>query len=201
FYQVDLAGLPAPRRRETFERVAAALQAGFDLSAGPLTRLCLFEAGAEEPARLLWVTHHLAVDGVSWRVLLEDLDEAYRQAARGQRPSFPPKTTSFQEWARRLAEHAGSDALARELDFWSETAWAPVPHLPVDFPPLGKKAVADLVGDEASVSFELTADETTGLLQTLPSVYQTRIDEALLSALVRALAPWTGSPCLRVDLE
>src|SRR6185312_8848317 len=59
----------------------------------------------------------------------------------------------------------------------------------------------DLVRDEATVAFELTAEETVGLLQTLPSVYHNQIDDALLSALARALAGWTGSPRLRVDLE
>ncbi|HYG63315.1 MAG TPA: amino acid adenylation domain-containing protein, partial [Thermoanaerobaculia bacterium] len=195
FYQVDLSGLPATRRSEAFERAAAALQAGFDLSRGPLTRLCLFNAGAGEPARLLWVNHHLVVDGVSWRVLLEDLEAAYRQAA------LPPKTTSFQEWARRLAEHAGSEALARELDYWRETVEVPVSPLPVDFPSGVTSEAGNLVADEATVSFELSAEETSDLLQTVPSVYRSRIEDALLSALVRALADWTGSSRLRVDLE
>ncbi|HKH48755.1 MAG TPA: amino acid adenylation domain-containing protein, partial [Thermoanaerobaculia bacterium] len=194
FCQVDLSGLPTPH--EAFEHAAAALQAGFDLSAGPLTRLCLFDAGAGQPARLFWVTHHLVVDGVSWRVLLADLEGAYRQAARGLRPSLPPKTTSFQEWACRLAGYAGSEGLARELEHWRETARIPVPHLPVDFPDADS-----LAGDEATVSFELGVEDTADLLATLPSVYHSRIDEALLSALVRALAGWTGSPRLRVDLE
>ncbi|HSK78179.1 MAG TPA: condensation domain-containing protein, partial [Thermoanaerobaculia bacterium] len=68
--------------------------------------------------------------------------------------------------------------------------------LPVDFP-----GNDDLVGDEATVSFELGAEETADLLQTLPAVYHSRIDEALLSALTRALSGWTGSPRVRVDLE
>jgi amino acid adenylation domain-containing protein/non-ribosomal peptide synthase protein (TIGR01720 family) len=193
FHQIDLSGLPEPLREEAFRHTATALQAGFDLPAGPLTRLCLFHGG---PARLLWVTHHLVVDGVSWRVLLEDLEGAYRQAAQGLLPILPPKTTSFQEWARRLTAHAGSEALARELDFWRETARASVPRLPVDF-----VSISDLVGDEATVSFELNAEETSDLLQKLPAVYHNRIDDALLSALARALAGWTGSPRLRVDLE
>ncbi len=203
FHQVDLSGLPAPRWRETFEQAAAALQTGFDLSAGPLTRLCLINAGPGQPAWLLWAVHHLVVDGVSWRVLLEDLEGAYRQALRGLRPIFPAKTTSFQEWARRLAEYASSDALAGELDHWRETARVPVPLLPVDFgsSTSGAGNRGNLVGDEATVSFELSAEETADLLQTLPSVYHNRIDDALLSALVRALANWTGSPRLRVDLE
>ncbi len=207
FHQVDLSRLPAPRRRAACERAAAALQAGFDLAAGPLTRLCLFDLGAGQPAQLLWVAHHLVVDGVSWRLLLEDLAAAYLQAARGQRIVLPPKTTSFQEWARRLARHADSEALAAELPHWRETARVAVPRLPVDFPPDGGQEaggigdLGDLLGDEATVSFELGAEETTDLLQTLPAVYRSRIEEALLSALARALSGWTGSPRLRVDLE
>jgi len=193
FHQIDFSGLPAIRRDEAFEQAATEIQTGFDLTAGPLTRLCLFHG---EPVRLLWVTHHLVVDGVSWRLLLEDLEGAYRQAAQGLLPILPPKTTSFQEWARRLATHAGSEELAREMDFWRETARVPVPRLPVDL-----VSGSDLVGDEAMVDFELTAEETTDLLQTLPSVYHNRIDDALLSSLARALAGWTGSPRLRVDLE
>ena len=141
------------------------------------------------------------VDGVSWRVLLEDLEGAYRQAARGLRCSFPPKTTSFQEWARHLAGHAGSEAMARELDQWLAMARVPVPRLPVDFPSGGRTETGQLAGEEATVSFALSPEETADLLQTLPSVYQSRIDDALLSALVRAVADWTGSPRLRVDLE
>ncbi|HYG65817.1 MAG TPA: amino acid adenylation domain-containing protein, partial [Thermoanaerobaculia bacterium] len=189
FHQVDLSGLPASRRGEAYESAAAALQAGFELSTGPLTRLCLFDAGAGQPSRLLWVTHHLVVDGVSWRVLLEDFEAAYRQAA------LPPKTTSFQEWARRLTGHA--ETLIGELDYWRETARVPVPRLPVDF----LMEEENLNGDEATVSFELSSEETSDLLQTLPSVYHSRIDDALLSALVRALKDWTGSSRLRVDLE
>ena len=188
FHQVDLWGLPAPRRDEAFDQATADLQAGFDLAAGPLTRLCLFDGF--RPSRLLWVAHHLVVDGVSWRVLVEDLEAACRQAG------LPPKTTSFQQWSRRLADYAGSQALAREQDYWRETARIPVPRLPVDFP-----AGADLVAGEATAAFELTAEETTDLLQTLPAVYRNRIDDALLSALARALSGWTGSPRLRVDLE
>ncbi len=181
FHQVDLSGLPAARRDEAYEQAAAAVQAGFDLEAGPLTRLCLFGD------RLLWVTHHLVVDGVSWRVLVEDLEAAYRQAP------LPPKTTSFQEWARRLSSYSGQ---AGELEFWRETSRVSASPLPVDFQETG-----NLNGDEADVSFELTAEETAELLQAVPPVYHSRIDDALLSALVRALAGWTGSPSLRVDLE
>ncbi|HEY2739905.1 MAG TPA: condensation domain-containing protein, partial [Thermoanaerobaculia bacterium] len=197
FHRIDLAGLPEPRRRETLDRATAALQTGFDLSRGPLTRLALFETGSGMPGLLLWTAHHLVVDGVSWRVLLEDLEDSYRQAVRGLRPVLPPKTAAFRDWALRLTGHAAPGAPARELDHWLGVARTPVPRLPVDF----TGGAESTVGEEATVSFELTADETSDLLQTVPSVYHNRIDEALLSALARTLAGWTGSPRVRVDLE
>ncbi|HKH43059.1 MAG TPA: amino acid adenylation domain-containing protein, partial [Thermoanaerobaculia bacterium] len=180
FHRIDLAGLPEPRRREIREEAAAALQTGFDLAAGPLTRLALFETG-DAPGELLWVAHHLVVDAVSWRVLLEDLEAACRGAG------LPPKTTAYRDYALRLAGQATPEEPAEE----------PVLRLPVDF----AGHLENTVGHEATVSFALTAEETADLLQTLPAVYHNRIDEALLSALARASACWTGSPRLRVDLE
>ena len=71
-------------------------QASLDLEAGPLWRMTLFDLGADRPHRLLVVIHHLAVDGVSWRILLEDLEQLYEQAAAGEPLSLPAKTTSWQ---------------------------------------------------------------------------------------------------------
>jgi len=141
--EADLTALPGEERTRALEAAAEQLQGGLDLARGPLFTAALFRLG-EDGDRLLLTAHHLVVDGVSWRVLMEDL------AAVLSGQDLPPKTTSFQEWARRLAGHA--EALAGEAGFWRETVQAPVPRLPVDFP-----EAANLVGDEASASFELTA--------------------------------------------
>ncbi|HVR99451.1 MAG TPA: condensation domain-containing protein, partial [Thermoanaerobaculia bacterium] len=183
FHHVDLSSLPAPRFREALERAGTALHACFDLSAGPTTRLSMFDAGDEQPALLFWVVNHLVVDGVSWRVLLEDLEEAYRQAARGLRPTLPPKTTSFQEWARRLEKHALDSALEAELSWWRQEVEAPSCNLPLDHPD------GENTGASARlVSVSLDLDETRALLQEVPSVYRTQINDVLLTALTRALA-------------
>ncbi len=84
FSVVDVSGLAQPERSAEIERQAAALQASLDIGAGPLVRACYFETGAGEAAgRLLIVIHHLAVDGVSWRILLEDVARGSEQAAGG----------------------------------------------------------------------------------------------------------------------
>ena len=74
------------------------------------------------------------VDAVSWRILLEDLQDAYHQLEQGQTPRLAPKTTSFQTWARRLTEHAATDAVQAERDYWTSQPWESVRPLPVDAP-------------------------------------------------------------------
>src|SRR6185369_892394 len=124
----DLSGL-APG---TLEKVAARAQASLDLAAGPLVRAVWLDLPRGE-ARLLLVVSHLAVDGVSWRVLLEDLEIACRQLIAGEPVLLPAKTTSFQDWASRLSAHAAGldpSAVEAELAWWEREAGAPAVSLP-----------------------------------------------------------------------
>ncbi|HTU57220.1 MAG TPA: amino acid adenylation domain-containing protein, partial [Polyangiales bacterium] len=93
-------------------------QRSLDLSAGPLLRAALLELW-DGTQRLLLVIHHLVVDGVSWRVLLEDLSSAYQSLTAGREVVLPAKTTSFQAWASRLESHVATGALDAEVAFWS----------------------------------------------------------------------------------
>jgi non-ribosomal peptide synthase protein (TIGR01720 family) len=190
---LDLSGLPAAARAAALESAAAALQASLDLERGPLCRLALIDpvAGGQ---RLLLVIHHLAVDGVSWRILLEDLEQAYSRLERGEPVRLPRKTTSFQHWARLLEDHGGSAALRAELPFWTSlTAPSPLP--------LDGDAGDNRVGCGQSVTAWLEEDRTRSLLQEVPGAYNTQIHEVLLAALVEAFGRWTGERCLYVDLE
>ena len=76
--------------------------------------------------------HHLAVDGVSWRILADDLWTAYAAARRGERAVLPPKTTSFQRWAERLGDRARSPELDAEVALWLAAGRRAAPRLPVD---------------------------------------------------------------------
>ena len=84
------------------------MQASLNLSEGPLLRVALFDLGAHTSGRLLIVIHHLVVDAVSWRMLLEDLDAVYQQLSQARDVHLPSKTTSFKYWAERLTEYAQS---------------------------------------------------------------------------------------------
>ncbi|MGI5499876.1 amino acid adenylation domain-containing protein [Lentzea sp. CA-135723] len=168
--------------------VLSEVDTGFDLAGGPLLRAEL------RPARELLITaHHLVVDGVSWRVLLEDLETAYLQARRGEQVVLGAKTTSFRDWALRLAEHAAAGGFADEADHWAGVTGDP--GVPADRHGTGT------TGSVRGVTAELDADLTRALLQDVPAVYRTQINDVLLSALGRVLAGWTGRDRVLVDLE
>ena len=129
---IDLTALPAAIRPRALEAVTPGLQEGFDISRGPLLRLAVFETGGEAGQRLLLLAHHLVIDGVSWRILLEDLETVYRQASVGESPRLPARTSSFQSWANRLVEEGRSPALAVEAEYWLALARTEVRPLPAD---------------------------------------------------------------------
>jgi amino acid adenylation domain-containing protein len=89
---IDLSGVPAAEQATVLEATASELQASLNLAEGSLMRVALFELGDNQPNRLLLVIHHLAVDGVSWRILLEDLQPVYQQLSQGEAVQLSPKT-------------------------------------------------------------------------------------------------------------
>jgi non-ribosomal peptide synthase protein (TIGR01720 family) len=194
--RVDLSDLAESERAAAIERHATELQGSLDLAEGPLVRVVLFDLGEGSADRLLIIIHHLVVDGVSWRILLEDLLGAYQQAAAGGPVGLPAKTTSFRHWAERLSEYAGSEEARAELEYWRELPWDRVGRLPVDEP--------EGENDEGSadtVTVGLDAEETRALLQEVPAAYRTEINEVLLTALALALKQGTGEPVVLLDLE
>jgi len=196
FICVDLSGLPETEQGPAIEAHATALQSSLNLESGPLLRVAYFDLGAERPGRLLMVVHHLAIDGVSWRILLEDFQAAYQQLSQGKAVRLPPKTTSYQYWAQRLAEYARSEAVREELDYWLAVTRDGMAPLPVDYPG-GDNTEASA----RSVTVSLTVEETQALLQEVPAAYRTEINDALLTALAQTLARWTGSRTVLIDLE
>ncbi|MDJ0732652.1 MAG: amino acid adenylation domain-containing protein [Nostocaceae cyanobacterium] len=184
--------------KRSIEAIGNELQESLNLSTGPLMQAALFYLGAGQPSRLLLIIHHLAVDGVSWRILLTDLFNAYQQISNGEAIQLPPKTSSFRDWSGRLTEYAQSTALKTELDYWVDHGKGEYTPLPRD-----KNATdaANTVGASAQISVSLSLEETRALLQSVPSAYNTQINDVLLTALVQTFAQWTGKSSLLIDLE
>ncbi|NOK13568.1 amino acid adenylation domain-containing protein, partial [Corallococcus exercitus] len=214
---------------EALAKAAKELQGSLRLDEGLLLRALLVERSEGKPSWLLLAVHHLAVDGVSWRVLLEDLGTAYAQRRQGQNVTLPAKTTSFQTWARKLEEYARGPELEKEAAWWLAQAREETPALPMDAGGVrtvssAQDAMAALTADAAggasstdasaqaalvsntlasarSVVVALDAEETRTLLQEVPGAYRASVNEVLVSALARVLTKWTGQPRVRVEVE
>ncbi|TGV15646.1 non-ribosomal peptide synthetase, partial [Mesorhizobium sp. M00.F.Ca.ET.186.01.1.1] len=196
FYVVELGDLPANQQVEQIEKLSGEAQASLHLADGPLLRAVYFDMGAGQEGRLLIVIHHLAVDGVSWRIITEDLNKACNQLLQGKQVQLPPKTSSYKYWAEKLVEYAASDSLTEEADYWLSRLDTEEAVLPKDYEHGQNRELS-----ARTVSVALTQEETKVLLQELPAVYQTQINDVLLTALAEAVFVWTGNQTTLVHLE
>jgi amino acid adenylation domain-containing protein/non-ribosomal peptide synthase protein (TIGR01720 family) len=196
-HRVNLARLSDSERSASFEAEATQWQGSLNISEGPLLQVVWFEMGKGSSDRLLIVVHHLAVDGVSWRVLLEDLQTVYRQAVENRPIQLPPKTTSFRQWAERLRRYGEADVMKDP----SSAAWLTAQEegsvvLPVDDPDgTDREAAAE------TLTVSLDERDTDALLHQVPAAYGTQINDVLLTALAQTLGEWTGLNRVTVDLE
>ena len=130
------------------------------------------------------------VDGVSWRVLLEDLQAAYAGQALAE------KTSALQDWATRLSAYANSDALLAESAWWQAQLQGVSAQLPKARPG-GSQALRH----RQVVSLGLNREHTRQVLQQAPAAYRTQVNDLLLTALARALCDWTGDSTALIQLE
>jgi len=172
--------------------VVAGARSGLDPAAGVM----LQAVWVAPSRRLVLVVHHLAVDGVSWRILLEDLNIAWAQHRAGQPISLPPAGTSFARWSAVLAEQAHADEVVAQVDAWREVV-AASPVLPVPQPDRDTYATA------GRVSMELDAETTRLVLGEVPAAFHAGVQDILLIGLGLALAEFFGSGAgpIVVDVE
>jgi hybrid polyketide synthase/nonribosomal peptide synthetase FtdB len=174
--------------------IANQIQGSLDLGNGPLMRLGLFHT--KNGDHLLIVIHHLVVDGISWRILLEDLMTAYEQVSQGKEVTLPLKSHSFREWAAQQFEYAQSKAVQSEIDYWRSFEAIKIASLPRDF-----KIQTNQVRDSRNLMLSLSESETETLLKQVNQTYHTEINDILLTALGRAFQEWTGEKRILINLE
>ncbi len=193
---VDLGAEEEERWDEVIAETEARLHRRLRLAAGPTFSAVLFTLPEGRRDRLMIFVHHIVTDGVSWGVLMEDLELACRQLERGdERPVLPPKTASIQRWAEVLRKASGSEEVRGELGFWTGRKWAESPLLPVDH-----EGGANLERHVTLLSETLTVEATQTLLRRVPELGSTDVADLLLAAVVESLAEWTGRRTLSVCL-
>ncbi len=188
-WQAEVADLAA------LEVLGNQAQRSLQLSDGSLIRAVLAKL-ADGTQRLLLVIHHLVVDGVSWRILFEDLQSAYRQILSGAAVQLPARTSAVKAWAEALQDYAASASLQTELGFWQQQLQGAPSQLPWDNPHGGQRH------DQAqSIRMQLDKTLTRQLLQEAPAAYRTQVNDLLLTALARVMVRWTGADSVLVQLE
>jgi len=196
FTHLDVSELSGEERERFIKSATVDLQSSLNIERGPLVRVAFFDSGANGTGCLSIVIHHLAVDGVSWRVLLEDLVTACRQLQRGEEIKLPAKTTSFKTWATLLQERAQASEWRLDSDCRLASCQSEFVPLPVDYP-----HGLNTEGSAQSISMTLSAAETRELVYEAPVAYQTRVSELLLAAVSQTFARRTDLPELLIDLE
>ncbi|QXH44123.1 amino acid adenylation domain-containing protein [Pseudomonas xanthosomatis] len=183
----DLAQWPA---------LAEKAQRSLDLQHGPLLRVVLADL-PEQRQGLLLVIHHLVVDGVSWRILLEDLQTLLGALNQGQPLRLPARSSSVKAWAQQLQAAATQPRWLAQLDYWAGLAEGAVAALPV------RAGASDTARNQDARQLDVTLDEadTARLLHQAPAAYRTQINDLLLAALALAVRGWTGHAHTLVQLE
>ncbi len=193
--RVDAAGLDDDALRQVIGAESDAAADRLDPDEGVVAQAVWFDRGSGQSGRLLLMLHHLAVDGVSWSVLVDDLRSAYEQSP------LAPVATSIRAHARLVNENAQGSARLAEFPHWSEVL-APGADLDPTTPTVGLT-----VGATRDHEVRLTAQQTAALLTDVPALANADITETLLTALYLAVRRWRaahgGEPHapLLVDLE
>jgi amino acid adenylation domain-containing protein/non-ribosomal peptide synthase protein (TIGR01720 family) len=187
FLKVDISQLDEAASRSVILREARAAELRLDPHSGRMVQAVWFDNGKQRPGHLLLIIHHLVVDGVSWRILIPDLQSAWHSASAGQPVSLADSGTSLRRWSERLSADAVNPARTRELAFW--TAMLDAPGRPLFEVALDPQR--DTVARSQRFTLTLSASVATPLLSTLPSALRASMNEVLLTALLLAFRRWT----------
>ena len=195
--RVDLSNQSSEMQDSLLEIEASEAQASLDLFSGPLLRSVFFNLGPKRQGRLLLVVHHLAVDSVSWRILLDDLEKVYTQLKLGETVRMPLKTTSYQHWAEKLTQYAKISDLEKECEYWLSLPLTQITSIPTDFNP---SSGANTVDSTQMVSTSLDAEQTQAFLH-VALANDAQANDILLTALLCSFNKWSGMQTLMIDLE
>jgi non-ribosomal peptide synthase protein (TIGR01720 family) len=184
--RIDVRGLDDEQLRGCIREAAQAAELRLAPAQGVLVQAVWFDAGAEQSGRLLLTIHHLAVDGVSWRILVPDLAAAWEALANRRKPVLPARSTSYRRWAQRLAVEAQNAGRVGELSFWR--GMLREPSLSLFDGALDPSR--DVAGTAGHFTLTLPAALTGALLTRVPAAFYGGINDVLLTGLAVAVTDW-----------
>nr|CAJ18237.2 non-ribosomal peptide synthetase B [Actinoplanes friuliensis] len=197
--RVDATDLDEPALNTLVRQHGHAARSRLDPARGVQLQLVWFDRGPSTAGLLLVLVHHIVMDGVSWRVLLPDLMEAYSAAEAGTEVRLQPVGTSLRRWAHGLVAAAGDPLRAAEAGWWRDVLRHSDPLLgarPLD-------PAVDTYGTAGSLTRHLDPVVTEAVLTRVPALFHAEINDVLLTAFVLAWSRWRGDRTtgLLLDLE
>lgn len=170
------------------------LQSSLDIHRGPLIKLGLFKT--RDGDHLLIAIHHLLIDGVSWRIVLEDFEHAYQQVMDGQLVQLPEKTSSYQAWTDCLHSYASTSTLLKEKQYWLNMKGKELLPLPKN------QEIMNRTWEKTqTISIQFTEAETDMLLKSAHQSYNTEPNDLLIAALGTTIQAFTGHDRVAVLME
>ncbi len=196
FYHIkeyDLTGLSASEQVDKMTLIAENLKSSFNIENGILIKACVFNLG-EDAKRMLMTAHHLGVDGVSWRILIEDINTMSKQISNGQRIILGSKTNSYQEWAKALIAYSNNE-IEKEKDYWKH-----ILSKNFTFPEEFNRG-EETVESSASIELQLNERLTENLLTKSNMAYNTEPKDLMILSLSRTIKDFTGIQDIIIELE
>ncbi|MCL5072431.1 MAG: condensation domain-containing protein, partial [Actinobacteria bacterium] len=193
--EIDVSKETIDNQKEIIKERSSEIQRSLNIAVGQVIGIGLFTGVIDGYQRLLIAVHHLIIDGISWRVLLDDFLSLYEQISTGVGVRLLPKTSSYKQWGDALLNYTKSERVQKHWDYWLKVGER-ASLLPVD-----TIVESITVNDMVNYIVGLSKDETTFLLNKVPQAYNTQINDILLSALTLTFQWWTGCSDLLLHLE
>ncbi|TES55745.1 amino acid adenylation domain-containing protein [Halalkalibacterium halodurans] len=172
------------------------VQTSLNIENGPIMKVLYLEHTNTSLCRLFITIHHLVVDSVSWRILLEDLLRLYRQALQSKQLDIPERTSSFKDWSYTLSTYAQQHISHDEQEYWEKKASIEY-KLPVDF----RNDSNNTEGSLDKITLTFTREETESLTRTLHTTLGAKAHEILIAALMISLQQWSDTRQIKIDIE
>jgi len=189
----DLTNLSYSVQVDRMAFLADELKSSFKIENEVLIKACIFKLGQNEK-KLLITAHHLVVDGVSWRIILEDINTMIKQIKNGQRIILPSKTHSYQEWAKVIENYRDYE-VDKEKSYWKQILGKDF-NFPTDY-----DLKENIVDSSCTIAVQMDEDLTEYLLTKANSSYNTEPKDLLITSLLRTIKEFTGSEEITIELE
>ena len=194
---IEMSEMEQEEESRMVEEVGGQVHRSLSIGEGPMLRAVVMKMKKRDLVMI--AIHHLIVDGVSWRILLEDIAEGYEQAGREEEVRLGSKSGSYKRWAEKMKEYADGEEIGRQKEYWLRGSRQAE----------GVKEAKGGEGEEKAGTEEevrvvrgnLSREETRELLKEVAGAYQTQIDEILLTGVGRAYRRWRGERRMKVEVE